>query len=130
MKRFFYSALGAISALGFPGMAFAAPNSNTPPANTGKKPSDYFDPNGAIQKSSGLPGTSVTNYVFNIISAILGILAVVALVLIIYAGFTILTSAGNEEKISTGRSILLWAFVGLLIIFSSFSILLLFDQII
>lgn len=128
MKRFFYSALGAISATTIPAMLAAAPAPAPTPAT--KKPSDYFDPNGAIQKSSGLPGTSVTDYVFNIISAILGILAVVALVLIIYAGFTILTSAGNEEKISTGRSILLWAFVGLLIIFSSFSILLLFDQII
>ncbi len=130
MKRFFYSALGAISATTIPAMLAAAPTPAPAPTPATKKPSDYFDPNGAIQKSSGLPGTSVTDYVFNIISAILGILAVVALVLIIYAGFTILTSAGNEEKISTGRSILLWAFVGLLIIFSSFSILLLFDQII
>lgn len=120
MKRFFYRTIGSISAVGFPGMVLAA-------APT--KPSDYFDPSGQI-KGSGLPTTPITDYVFNIISAILGILAVVALALIIYAGFTILTSAGNEEKISTGRSTLLWAFVGLLIIFSSFSILLLFDQII
>lgn len=130
MKRFFYSAIGAVSATSIPALLLAAPTNTAPAPKTTTKPSDYFDPNGAIQKSSGLPGTSVTDYVFNIISAILGILAVVALVLIIYAGFTILTSAGNEEKISTGRSILLWAFVGLLIIFSSFSILLLFDQII
>jgi hypothetical protein len=129
MKRFVYSTIGIIGAALLPHLVSAQAGA-TPSATPAKTPSSYFDPGGNIQKNSGLPSTTITDYVFNIISAGLGVLAVVALVLILYAGFTIMTSAGNEDKIATGRQTLIWSVVGLLIIFSSFSILLLFDQII
>lgn len=115
MKNVFFLTLGAV-ALGLPARTFA------------QSPSQYFDPGGKVASGAGLPKTTLLDYVFNIIKSGLGILAVVALALIIYAGFTILTSAGNEDKIKTGRQILLWAIIGLIIIFSSFSILLLFGQ--
>ncbi len=115
MKNAFFLVLGAL-ALGSPVQALA------------QSPSQYFDPGGRVASGAGLPKTSLLDYIFNIIKSGLGVLAVVALVLIIYAGFTILTSAGNEDKIKTGRQILLWAIIGLIIIFSSFSILLLFGQ--
>jgi hypothetical protein len=130
MKRFVYSTIGIIGAALLPHLVSAQAGTTPPTASPAKTPSSYFDPGGNIQKNSGLPSTTITDYVFNIISAGLGVLAVVALVLILYAGFTIMTSAGNEDKIATGRQTLIWSVVGLLIIFSSFSILLLFDQII
>ena len=57
-----------------------------------------------------------------IIRVILGLLGIIALVIIIYGGFTIMTSGGSEEKVSTGKKILINAVIGLAIILSSFAI--------
>ncbi|MCF6276281.1 MAG: hypothetical protein L3J07_00355 [Candidatus Magasanikbacteria bacterium] len=57
-----------------------------------------------------------------IIRVFLGLLGIIALSIIIYGGFTIMTSAGNEEKVATGKKILVNAVIGLVIILSSFAI--------
>jgi uncharacterized membrane protein YjfL (UPF0719 family) len=40
----------------------------------------------------------------------------------IYGGFVWLTSAGNEQKVTQGRNILMWAALGLVIIFLAYAI--------
>lgn len=57
-----------------------------------------------------------------IISIILTFLGVLALVLIIYAGFLWMTSGGEEDKVSRAKSVLKNAIIGLLIIFSSWAL--------
>ncbi|MEK7644225.1 MAG: pilin, partial [Patescibacteria group bacterium] len=57
-----------------------------------------------------------------IIRAVLGLLGIIALALVLYAGYTITTSAGNEEKITQGKNILKNAVIGLVIIMSAFTI--------
>ncbi len=57
-----------------------------------------------------------------IIVVILGLLGIIAFGLILYAGFLIMTSAGNEEKILQGKRVLINATIGFLIIASAFSI--------
>jgi hypothetical protein len=54
----------------------------------------------------------------------LGIVGVVGVVLALYAGFLIMTSAGNEEKIETGKKILLYSVGGLIIVITAYSIVL------
>ncbi len=58
----------------------------------------------------------------NIIQAILGIVGSIALVMVIYGGFIWMTAAGNQEKVTKGRDVLVWAAVGLFIIFSSYAL--------
>jgi len=57
-----------------------------------------------------------------IISIILTFLGVIALLLIIYAGFLWMTSGGEEDKIRRAKSVLKNAAIGLLIIFSSWAL--------
>lgn len=57
-----------------------------------------------------------------IINLLLGFLGLVALVLIIYAGYLWMTSAGNEEKVTQAKQILKNGVIGLLIILSSWAI--------
>lgn len=54
----------------------------------------------------------VVNWVFTIVGA-------VALVVFIYGGFMMLTSAGSEEKVKKGRDALVAAVIGLAIMFSA-----------
>ena len=57
-----------------------------------------------------------------IINAVLGIVGSLALVMFIYGGLTWMLAAGNSEKVTKGKNILVWAAVGLIVIFSSYAI--------
>lgn len=57
-----------------------------------------------------------------IIQAILGLIGSLALLMFVYGGFTWMMAGGNNEAIQKGKNILIWATVGLVIIFSSYAL--------
>lgn len=57
-----------------------------------------------------------------LISAFLGLLGVITLVIILYAGFLWLTAGGNEEKIKEAKGLLKGAVLGAAIILFSYTI--------
>ncbi len=57
-----------------------------------------------------------------IISSVLRLLGTIVLGLIVYAGFLWVTAAGKEEQVGTAKKILKNAVIGLVIIFSSYTI--------
>jgi len=58
----------------------------------------------------------------NVIRIALGFLGIIAVGLIIYAGWLYMTAAGQEEKIEKAKKILINAIIGLVIILSAFAI--------
>ena len=60
--------------------------------------------------------------VANIINIALGLLGIIAVVLIVYAGFKWMTSAGNEEAVGSAKKTLIAAVIGLVIILSAYII--------
>lgn len=56
-----------------------------------------------------------------IISALLGLVGSIALLMFIYGGLVWMTAAGNEKKVTQGTDILMWAAIGLIIIFISYA---------
>ncbi|MDP2944562.1 MAG: IPT/TIG domain-containing protein [bacterium] len=81
---------------------------------------------GTNEVSTGLAGslssTDPRTIVGRIINIALGFLGVIAVGLMIYAGFLWMTSGGDEEKITTAKKILKNAAIGLVIILSSWAI--------
>lgn len=67
-------------------------------------------------------GTDIRVVIAKIIRAVLGLLGIIALSIILYAGFTIMTSGGDDAKVLQGRKILTNGVIGLVIILSSFAI--------
>jgi len=57
-----------------------------------------------------------------IIRIALTLLSIVFLILIIYAGFTWMTAGGSDEKVETSKKLLQRSIIGLIIIFSAYSI--------
>ena len=55
-------------------------------------------------------------------NAIMGIVGSLALAMFIYGGFTWMTAAGASERVQKGKDILIWATVGLIVIFSSYAL--------
>ena len=75
-----------------------------------------------------LPGGADTNrqlllnQIARIITTIIGFLGVIALIMVIYAGFLWMTSGGADEKAKQARTLMINGAVGLLIILAAYSI--------
>ncbi len=67
--------------------------------------------------------TDVPTLIGRIIKGALGVVGSLALLMFIFGGLTWMTSGGSEEKIKKGRGIIIWAILGIVIIFTSYSIL-------
>jgi hypothetical protein len=58
----------------------------------------------------------------NLVNILLGLLGVIAIVLIMYAGFRWMTAAGDPEKVELAKKILVSASIGLLIVLSAWAL--------
>src|SRR3989338_8173076 len=69
------------------------------------------------------PGdTGLSELVAVVIQAFLGLLGVIFLVLILYAGYNWMTAQGEEEKVTKAKDTLQRAVIGLIIIVSAYAI--------
>jgi len=59
----------------------------------------------------------------NILGYLIGLLYFVAIVFALYGGFQILTAGGDEEKVKKGKTTLIQAVLGLIVIFLASSII-------
>ncbi len=74
----------------------------------------------------GLPSggaEGVVNIIIAVINLMLGLSAVLAVAAIIWGAVRIITSLGNQSGVESGKKIIFWAIVGLLIIGFSFAII-------
>ena len=71
---------------------------------------------------SGLPTTSLTFIIVRILQIFFGVLGVIAVFIIMYAGFIWMTSQGDPNKVQKAKQIMTNAVIGLIIIFSAFGI--------
>ncbi|MDP2736339.1 MAG: hypothetical protein Q8O59_00975 [bacterium] len=60
--------------------------------------------------------------IVDIIKIVLGFLGIIATVIILYAGFKWMTSAGNEENVTSAKKMLVAGVIGLVIILSAYAI--------
>ena len=75
-----------------------------------------------IQAQTGLGDTDPRVMIAKVIQVALGFLGIIAVGLIMYAGFLWMTASGEQEKIDKAKKILTQAAIGLVIILSSFGI--------
>ncbi|MFB6181668.1 MAG: Mbov_0395 family pilin-like conjugal transfer protein [Candidatus Magasanikbacteria bacterium] len=77
---------------------------------------------GVVDETIALGDKPLVEVIGNIINIFLGLLGIIALVMIVYGGYKIMTSGGNEEKVEEGKRTLINATIGLIIIMASFAI--------
>jgi len=63
-----------------------------------------------------------SSYVQDVVAYLLVFLGIVGVLYIIYAGFNILTAAGDEDKVKKSKSTVLHVIAGLILIFLAYSI--------
>ena len=59
----------------------------------------------------------------NVIKSVLGVIGAITFLVFLVGGALWLTSAGNEDRVKKGTDTMVWAVVGLAVIFSSYAIL-------
>lgn len=64
-----------------------------------------------------VPFTTIIN---NVITALAGLAAVFALLGFVWGGVTWITAYGSEQKITRGKQMLTWSFIGLIVVFGSY----------
>ena len=72
---------------------------------------------------TGATGGNFEGVVKNVINAALSLSGVLALIAFIYGGITWMISYGDTSKITKGKTMMIWAVWGLVIIFASYAIL-------
>lgn len=111
-----------VMAMALPAVLAAPP---TPPSTS------TFDeaPNGPLdflnqtaEQSGQTSQRTLPEIIGNIIKWVLGLVGIVLLVMFIYGGVLYATSAGSEEKVETGKKVMLYAIMGIIIIALAFAL--------
>lgn len=80
-------------------------------------PADIREANGCNGSTDQLPAT-----VTNIINAVIGILATIAVIFVLIGGIQYMTSGGDSGKIKTAKNTILYALIGLVVCVLAFAI--------
>jgi len=125
LNKIVYSLMVAIfvvTMFGF--LAASSPALATTASSTNIKTTNYgLD---TVAKKSGLVSSSAIDdtdaFIGNLIRILLGFVGTVFLLLVIYAGITWMTAAGNEDRIAKAKKILVSAAIGLALTVLSYAI--------
>ncbi len=77
---------------------------------------------GTTAGGAGVSTATAETLVAEVIKAILGLLGAVFFTLILYGGFSYMTAAGADEKITKAKKIIIAAIIGLAIVIFAYSI--------
>ncbi len=83
------------------------------------------DPNGAqFAEDAGLAGSGLDAYstITSIIRWIMGFLGIIAVIIILIAGFKWMTAGGSEDKIGAAKKMLIAGLIGLVIVILAYAI--------
>jgi hypothetical protein len=77
----------------------------------------------SVSPVKGLTGASgIATVIGRIIKAVLGTVGAFALLMFVYGGLLMLTSAGKSDQINKGKQVLVWAVIGLAMILASYTL--------
>jgi len=100
-------------------------NSSNTNSNSDSKSSESttFNAQAIVSLENPIGTTDITQIFGNLIKVSLGILGSLALLVFIYGGFVWLTSAGSSDKVQKGTTAMVWAVMGIVVIFASYAII-------
>lgn len=74
-------------------------------------------------KDVGIGEKGIVVLVAKVIRQVMGVIGSITLLAFMYGGFLWLTSAGKQDQVSKGTKTMLYAFIGIIVIFSSYVVL-------
>ena len=92
------------------------PPAGNPPTNTNAQGTVTLD------NPLGKGKTDVPTLLGTVVNYVMGIIGSLALVMFIYGGATWMLSGGNQEMVTRGKQTLIWAAIGIVIIFTAYAL--------
>ena len=93
------------------------------PADTGQdNKTGAIDTSRTVVLKNPLNTSSFPELVANILKTAVGVVGAIALLIFVYGGFLWLTSGGEAGKVEQGKEAMKWALIGLLVVFSSYTL--------
>jgi len=84
---------------------------------------NMYNQEGTFLSAAGLnSNTTIGSIAALIIEALLGLLAIIFIALLIYAGIQWMTAEGNEEKVDKAKQTIFRAVIGLIIVISAYAL--------
>jgi hypothetical protein len=77
---------------------------------------------GPVEWTSPISGKSPSTIIGKIIKTVLGIIGAIALLMFVYGGLMWMTPGGSPERIKKAQTTLVWAVLGLVVIFASYTL--------
>lgn len=115
MKNLFHKLTAAASTILLPLSAHAAPPGGLESAGT--------QLSGVGGKLTGGVGTKqLPEIIGGLINAVLGVLGIILVVYLVWAGFLWMTASGEEEKVKKAKSMIQQAVIGMVIIIAAYAI--------
>ncbi len=100
-----------------------AGGTNSPPPSTNNAPANIPNYDTVVGNfDNPIKAGSVIELLFSLMNAFLLTIAVLAVAVIIYGGFQMIISAGNEKLLTSGKRAVTWAILGLIVALLSYSI--------
>lgn len=90
-------------------------NASTFPSGTGG--------GGGITNPLGSKDQTITDILVKVINWMLGLVGFVALIALITGGARMIMDFGNEDQVKKGKTTILWAVIGLLVVILSYAII-------
>ena len=105
------------------GTPAATTGGTTPAPGAGSLTNPLSGACGSIDQKAPDAGQKCVQLIIgNVIKAALGIVGSIALLMMTYGGFLWLTAMGNNERVEKGKETLIWAVLGLVVIFGAYAI--------
>jgi hypothetical protein len=101
---------------------FSLANISSAQLLNGSSKSAMSDNANLVSTTGGLGQLSIGAIVATIIQTCLGLLALIFLVLMVFAGFQWMTAGGNETKVSKAQETIKTAVIGLVIVLAAYAI--------
>jgi hypothetical protein len=77
---------------------------------------------GDVETALGLGNEDPRTIVSSVVSVLLGFLGILAVLIILFAGFKWMTAGGNDDNISSAKSMMTAGVIGLVIVLASFGL--------
>ena len=94
----------------------------TPPASANLPAVATDNSNSGAVKLENPLGTDISGIIKNFITSVLALSGVLALFAFVYGGIFWMVSMGDATKVTKGRNVMIWAVMGLIVIFGSYAI--------
>lgn len=107
MKKYLIAGLLTLLVLAVPAATFA-----------------QFTIDNTLPSTLGISNTTKTlqDTIISVVNWVLALLGLIAVIMILYGGFTWLTAGGNEEKVASAKKIISAAIIGLIIVLLAYAI--------